>query len=68
MRKSRFTDAQIVAILKELDAGRPAKDLARRHGVHANTMRLWKDRYGELETRTAAKTASSLASRWRLTP
>lgn len=50
MRKSRFTEPQIVAILKELDAGRPAKDLARRHGVHANTIRLWKDRYGGLET------------------
>jgi len=50
MRKSRFTEAQIVAILKELDAGRPATELARRHGVHANTIRLWKDRYGGLET------------------
>ncbi len=50
MRKSRFTEAQIVAILKELDSGRPVADLARRHGVHANTIRLWKDRYGGLET------------------
>ena len=48
MPKSRFAEAQIVAVLKELDAGRPVADLARCHGVHANTIRLWKDRYGGL--------------------
>lgn len=45
MKKTRFTEAQIVAILKELDAGTPATELGRRHGVHANTIRLWKDKY-----------------------
>ncbi|MBC5825832.1 MAG: transposase, partial [Candidatus Eremiobacteraeota bacterium] len=38
MRKSRFTDTHIVSILKELDAGTPAAELARKHGVHANTI------------------------------
>jgi putative transposase len=50
VKKSRFTEAQIVAILKELDAGTPATELARRHGLHANTIRLWKDKYAGLET------------------
>lgn len=50
MRKSRFTEAQIVSILKELDAGTPAAELSRRHGIHANTIRLWRDRYAGLET------------------
>jgi len=50
MKKSRFTEAQIVGILKELDGGTPATELARKHGVHANTIRMWRDRYGGLET------------------
>ncbi|MFZ0574945.1 MAG: transposase [Candidatus Cybelea sp.] len=50
MRKSRYTEAQIVSILKELDAGRPAGELARKHGIHVNTLRLWRSKYGGLET------------------
>lgn len=50
MRKSRFTEAQIVAALKELDGGTPATTLARKHGVHVNTIRAWRDRYSGLET------------------
>ncbi|MEO6834877.1 MAG: transposase [Candidatus Tumulicola sp.] len=38
MRKRRYTEAQIVAVPKELDAGRPAAELARKHGVHVNTL------------------------------
>ena len=50
MKKSRFSEAKIVAILKELDAGTPATELARRHGLHPNTIRLWRDKYAGLET------------------
>ncbi len=50
MKKSRFTEAQIVAVLKELDGGTAATELARKHGVHVNTIRLWRDRYAGMQT------------------
>lgn len=50
MRKSRFTEAQIVQILAEHDAGAPMEELARRHGVHANTIRLWRSKYAGMNT------------------
>ena len=49
MRKSHFTQAQIVAILKELDAGTPAAELSRRDRIDTKTIRLWRDRYAGLE-------------------
>ena len=55
MKKSRFTEAQIVGILKELDGGTPATELARRHGIHANTIRLWRDKYAGMETSDLAR-------------
>jgi len=50
LKKSRFTEAKIVSILKELEAGTPATELARKHGVHPNTIRQWRDKYSGLET------------------
>lgn len=55
MKKSRFTELQIVGILRELDAGTPVTELARKHGIHANTIRLWRDRYGGMETSDLAR-------------
>ena len=55
MKKSRFTEAQIVGILKQLDAGSTATELGRRHGVHANTIRLWRDKYAGMETSDLAR-------------
>jgi putative transposase len=50
VKKSKFSEAQIVAALKELDGGTPATTLGRRLGVHPNTIRQWRDRYAGLET------------------
>ena len=49
MRKSRFTDGQIIAILKELRSGAKAADLCRRHGLSEATLYNWRAKYGGLE-------------------
>jgi putative transposase len=55
MRKSRFSDAQIVAIIREYDAGASPAELARRHGVHANTIWLWKTKYAGMGVSDVAR-------------
>lgn len=49
MKKSRFTEAQNVAVLHEWDAGAKTADLVRRHGVTEQTLYRWKKKYGGMQ-------------------
>lgn len=49
MKKNRFSQAQIVSILKEGEAGIAVDDLCRRHGVGTSTYYKWKAKFGGLE-------------------
>jgi putative transposase len=55
MRKTRFTETQIIAILKEHDAGASFVELGRRHGIHPNTISAWKTKYGGMESSEVAR-------------
>jgi putative transposase len=49
MKRTRFTETQIVAVLKEVDSGVPVKDVCRKQGISDATYYNWKSKYGGME-------------------
>ena len=59
MKRSRFSDEQIIGVLKEQEAGAATADVCRRHGISGATFYKWKAKFGGLEV-TEAKRLRSL--------
>lgn len=55
MKRSRFTEEQIIGILKEHQAGLGAKELCRKHGISDATFYKWRAKYGGMEVSDARK-------------
>ena len=49
MKRTRFTEEQIIGVLKEAEAGAKTAELARKHGISEATLYNWKAKYGGLE-------------------
>ena len=55
MKRIRFTEEQIIAVLREHEGGAKTADLARKHGISEATLYNWKDKYGGLEVSEARR-------------
>ncbi len=55
MKRKRFTEEQIIGMLKEAEAGLPIKELVRKYGVTEQTYYRWKSKFGGMEINDAKK-------------
>ncbi len=55
MRKSRFSEEQIISILREQESGQATKDVCRRHGISAATFYKWKAKFGGMDVSDAKR-------------
>ena len=55
MKRKRYTEEQIIAILKEAEAGVPVKELCRKHGMSDGSFYTWRAKYGGMEVSEAKR-------------
>jgi len=58
MKRKRFTEEQIISILKEFDSGTSAKDLCRKHGISPVTFYKWRSKFAGMDISDAKKLRS----------
>ncbi|SUA66441.1 Transposase [Oligella urethralis] len=66
MRKSRYTDSQILVILKQAEAGTPLPAFCREHGMSSATFYKWRAKYGGMDTSMIARLKELEAENKRL--
>ena len=55
MRKTRYSEEQIIRVLQEVESGRTVKDVCREHGIAEGTYYRWKAKYGGLDVTEARR-------------
>lgn len=55
MKKSRYTESQIIAILKEAEGGKPVPELCREHGMSSALFYKWRSRFGGMDASMMAR-------------
>lgn len=55
MKTSRFTDSQIIGVLKQAEAGTPVPELCREHGISSATFYKWRSKFGGMDVSMVAR-------------
>ena len=66
MKQSRFTDSQIIAILKQVEAGTPVPEVCREHGISSATFYKWRSKYTGMDATLMARMRELEAENARL--